>query len=109
MITTKYFTSPENLSSFGNVCVFFGTFPMEMPIAISSIANITVESRNKFYIRHKELESQHSTMSEYQQGLLCQMTKNPTFSTKTFDHCSMTRPKTSSLYAEFNSGSSTIN
>ena len=31
MITTKYSTSPENLSSFGNVCVFFGTFPMEMP------------------------------------------------------------------------------
>ena len=109
MITTKCFTSPENLSSFRNVCVFFGTFPLEMPIAISSIANIAVESRNKFYIRHKELESQHSTMSEYPQGLLCQMTKNPTFSTKTSDHCSMTRPKISSLYAEFNSGPSTIN
>ena len=70
MITTKHFTSPENLSSFGNVCVIFGTFPMEMPTAISSIANIAVESRNKFYMRYKELESQHSTMSEYQQGLL---------------------------------------
>ena len=89
MIITKHFTSSENLSSFRNVCVLFGTFPMEMPIAISSIANIAVESRNKFYMRHNELESQLSTMSEYQQGLLCQMTKNPTFSTKTFDHCLM--------------------
>ena len=104
MIITKYFTSPENLSSFGNVCVLFGTFPIKMPIAISSIATIAVESRNKFYIRYNELESQHSIMSEYQQGLLCQIAKNRTFSTKTFDHCSVTSPKISSLYAEFISG-----
>ena len=44
MITTKYSTSPENLSSFGNVCVFFRTFPME----IHKVTNLTKDKRHVF-------------------------------------------------------------
>ena len=46
--------------------------------------------RIKFCIRHNQIESQHSFTSEYQQGLLWKLPRNPVFSPENPSFCSMT-------------------